>query len=316
MGIPRGGSSKEEEDENDEEGDEDEDEDSSASVEPTTVDLDAAADNAEIDGVQIELNVEKYDEPWAPSPFSNLYISLGVMVLARKIDLFNPTVVRLARFAFISYLILQQLFLLYVRIQAKINNDRTPIQLKNPLSSLVQNQLANANGGGIMKDLASSFLSSSSTVLEYDLKQALNMQSGLIFNMLFMWFLHFKMQQVQPLIIQTANGLQSMVYSPLFQIYVLGRNLKRPFENPALNKAVEEREALSKEEEADDTPEPSDVDDEGTVNDEEDDEGDEAEKDEDDDDSDERATSLEDADEGSSEEAASIASAGDDKDDE
>jgi hypothetical protein len=41
------------------------------------------------------------------------------------------------------------------------------------------------------------------------------------------------MEQVQPLIIQSFTGFVTMVYSPLFQIYVMGRNLERPFKNMA-----------------------------------------------------------------------------------
>ena len=103
---------------------------------------------------------------------ANLYASLAVMLLSRKIDLFHPTVVKVARAAFIAYLVVLQLFLLYVRIQAKLNNDRTPIQLKNPLFSILQLQLGGGSsgregggdGGGnnMMKNLASSFLSSKS----------------------------------------------------------------------------------------------------------------------------------------------------------
>jgi hypothetical protein len=133
-------------------------------------------------------------------------------------------------------------FLTYVRIQAKQINDRTTIQLPiNPLvSSLINTQLGGGGAGSdntsfsssaaMMKNLASSFLSSSTTVLEYDLKQSRNMQNGLLFNMLFMWFLHFKMGQIQPLLINTFNGIVSMIYSPLFQVYILGRNLERPFQ--------------------------------------------------------------------------------------
>jgi Protein involved in inorganic phosphate transport len=57
------------------------------------------------------------------------------------------------------------------------------------------------------------------------------MNSGLLFPMLMLWFLHFKMGQVQPLFFQTANGIKDFVMSPLFQVYVLGRNLERPFRN-------------------------------------------------------------------------------------
>ena len=84
-----------------------------------------------------------------------------------------------------------------------------------------------------MKNLASSFLSSESTVMEYDLKQARSMQGGILFNMCFMWFLHFKMNQMQPLLINTVTGIMNLYYSPLFQVYVLQRNLERPFKSTA-----------------------------------------------------------------------------------
>jgi hypothetical protein len=149
-----------------------------------------------------------------------------------------------ASFAFIAYLVILEAFVLYVRVQAKLVNDRTVIKLTNPLSSVLQSQLSGGSGGegsggpanAVMKNLASSFLSSTSTVMEYDLKQANSMQSGLIFNMAINWFLHFKMEQVQPLLIQSTTGLINMVYSPLFQVYVMGRNLERPFPNPNLKK--------------------------------------------------------------------------------
>jgi hypothetical protein len=212
----RGGSSTEEEEEEYETEDEEEDEDMVDS------------------GVRIEMNVEKYDEPLVPSPMLNFYASIGVMLLARKVDLFSPIVVKLTRFAFVAFLVIYQLFLLYARIQAVSQNDRTPIELKSPLTSVLQSQLGDETGGNaMMKSLASSFLSSKSTVLEYDLKQIRSMQSGMIFNMLFMWILHFKMGQVQPLIIQSILGLSNLIYSPLFQVYGLGRNLERPFKTPS-----------------------------------------------------------------------------------
>lgn len=39
-----------------------------------------------------------YDEPIVASPFLNLYVSIGVMFLAKKVDLFSPTMVRIARY--------------------------------------------------------------------------------------------------------------------------------------------------------------------------------------------------------------------------
>jgi hypothetical protein len=229
----RGGST--EEDEYNEEGSEEEyDSDEESDVEPETM---SAAD-----GVQIELKVEKYDEPLVASPMLNLYASLGVMLLGRRIDLFSPTVVRIARFLFIAYLVSLQAFVIYARFKAKELNDRTPLTVSSPLSSMLNAQLGSQ--GGMVKSLASSFLSSQSSVLEYDLQQTKSMQSGLLFNMLFMWFLHFKMNQVQPLFIQTMTGVASLIYSPLFQVYVMGRNLERPFKSPATKKFDEVAETL------------------------------------------------------------------------
>ena len=135
------------------------------------------------------------------------------------------------RVVYILYLVCLQLFLLFVRIKAKEANDRTPVNVSNPLSAVLQNQLDGLAGGAgsMMKTLASSLLSSTTTVLEYDLKEANSMQRGLLFNMAFLWFLHFKMKQVQPVMLQTASGFLNIFYSPLFQVYVLGRNLERPF---------------------------------------------------------------------------------------
>jgi hypothetical protein len=155
-------------------------------------------------------------------------------MIARKLDMYNPTVVRVLRFAFIAQIILQQLFILYFRIMASKNNDRTPLTIQNQMSSMLQSQLDQAPGGAndMVKNLASSFLSSSSTVMEYDIKQANNMQGGMLFTLALMWFLHFKLGQVQPLLMQIATGIMNLGFSPLFQVYVLGRNLERPFKTP------------------------------------------------------------------------------------
>ena len=97
-----------------------------------------------------------------------------------------------------------------------------------------------------VKNLASSLLSSQSTVLEYDLAQIKSMNGGLLMNMAFLWFLHYKMGQTQPLYLQTVQGLMNLYYSPLFQVYILGRNLERPFKNPTMsNKLLTEDKAAA-----------------------------------------------------------------------
>ena len=174
---------------------------------------------------------EEYDALLTPPAMQQFTVSIGVMLISNRIDIFDERVVRIARFAFLAYIISAQVFLIYVRLRAKQLNDRTPITISNPFASLVQGR---AMGGenSIVKSLADQVLSTQTTKLEYDLKEVKKANGALLFPMVFLYFLHFRMKQVQPLIMQTATGFLNLVYSPLFQVYVLGRNLERPFRPP------------------------------------------------------------------------------------
>lgn len=176
-----------------------------------------------------------YDDLLTPPAMQQFAVSIGVMLLSNRIDILDPKAVRIARFAFVAYIVSVQVFLLYVQLRAKKINDRTPIKISNPLASLAQNSGIGGGGGGnfMVKALADQVLSTQTTILEYDLKQVKKMNGGLLFPMVFLYFLHFKMKQVQPLLMQTATGFLNLAYSPLFQVYVLGRNLERPFKPPA-----------------------------------------------------------------------------------
>jgi hypothetical protein len=181
---------------------------------------------------------ESFVEPYYISPSLQMYTTFGTILLSRKVDMFNRKVVRLIRLLFVVYLIVQQAFIFYVRIMAKRNNDRTPVHVQNPITSMLSSQLEKQPAGAndMVKNLASSFLKTESTVVEYDMGQARNMQGGVLFNMAFMWFLHFKLQQVQPLLVTTVNGILQIAYNPLFQVYIMGRNLQRPFKSPEVFK--------------------------------------------------------------------------------
>lgn len=176
------------------------------------------------------------------------------------------------------YLLVQQAFIFYVRVMAKKANNRDPVQVQSPLSSMLSSQLEKQGAGGndMVKNMASSFLKTESTVMEYDMSQATNMQGGILFNVALMWFMHFKLQQVQPLLVTSINGFLQLAYNPLFQVYVMGRNLERPFKNPVVFKPPTEDDA-----EAETTEEGTEAGDDAT---EDTKESDEAEKDEESDD--------------------------------
>jgi hypothetical protein len=93
---PRGGGAEsivEEDDEDEYDAEEYDDEEEEDEGSPATSD--------DSNGVQIEIKVEKYDDPLIASPLTNLIASFGVMMLARRVDLFNPKVVRIARYVLV-----------------------------------------------------------------------------------------------------------------------------------------------------------------------------------------------------------------------
>jgi hypothetical protein len=117
--FPRGGGSQDsddgyeqddEEDSDDSEYDEESDEESAESDEQTNEEVEEEVEEKEgkvstkskakkkkatriVDGAAVE-----YDEPLVASPFLNLYVSLGIMFLAKKVNLLSPLMVRIARY--------------------------------------------------------------------------------------------------------------------------------------------------------------------------------------------------------------------------
>lgn len=116
---------------------------------------------------------------------------------------------------------LQQFFVLYVHLVAKRTGDTSKVDESNPAIDMLVSQLQlDGNAQEMARKITSSFLSSDMTAMEYDMKHASDMQRGVVMNMLFMWFLHFKLEKIQPLLIQVLMGFLRLVYSPLFQVYV------------------------------------------------------------------------------------------------
>jgi len=92
-----------------------------------------------------------------------------------------------------------------------------------------------------------------SNVKEYDVQQSFSLQNSMLFPLVILWIMHFKMGQVQPLLMQVATGVSNLMYHPLVQVYVMGRNLERPFKKPLptnLQQNIAE-EGTTKEEEQD-----------------------------------------------------------------
>lgn len=93
-------SDEEEDDEEDEEetdSDEEEDSDEEDSEEEESEDEDEVqADEPSV--VEESTSVSEYDDMLVPSPSTQLYSVIGVMLMARRLDMFSPTVVMVGRY--------------------------------------------------------------------------------------------------------------------------------------------------------------------------------------------------------------------------
>ena len=219
---------EEEYDSEEEEEEYDSEEEEESTEDETDTEIDDSTKTSLAASIQSKVSNEPYDTMVTPPPMQQMLLSLSVMFLSQRIDIFSPRVVTIARAAFVTYIIAVQLFLFYVRTRVKHINDRTEIIISNPLSSLVQGMQKDSNNA-MIKSLTSQMLTTHTTIYEYDMQQIKSMQSGLLMPMVFIYFLHFRMKQMQPLLMQTVSGVMNLVYSPLWQVYVLGKNLERPF---------------------------------------------------------------------------------------
>lgn len=246
---------------------EEEEYDESTDAESDEEDQDEEAESLAA-SLQSKATDQPYDTLLTPPPMQQMLISISIMFLSQRIDIFSPKVVTIARAAFVGYIIAVQLFLLYVRTRVKQINNRTKITISNPLASLVEGMQQN-NPNAMVKSLTSQILTQQTTIYEYDLQQIKSMQSSLLMPMVFIYFLHFRMKQMQPLLMQTVTGVTNLVYSPLWQVYVMGRNLERPFGKGAAGGGLEEMLGGSGDEgesnEASETEVAADEDEEGDI---------------------------------------------------
>ena len=235
----RGGSSSETEDESTSDDDEVEVEDSveeESSEEEEEEDLsedDYDYEEDEVSASEEEEAVQVYDEPLEPNPMNNALTVVGAMLILRRLDLNSAVVVRNSRIFFILYTVSIILFSMYVKFKARQINDQTPIAIENTLAKVVKSQINSAMAGSssseTVKGLADKFLTSVSNVMEYDIQQAGVLRNSVLTPMIILWVMHFKMGQVQPLLMQVVSGFNKLMYHPLVQVYIMGRNLERPF---------------------------------------------------------------------------------------
>ena len=90
LSVRGGADSDDDESESDEEDEYDDTDDEEDDEEESDVEQDEAAPIAKKNII--------YVDPLFPSPMMSLYSTVGIMLLSRKVDLFHPTVVKVARY--------------------------------------------------------------------------------------------------------------------------------------------------------------------------------------------------------------------------
>jgi len=152
---------------------------------------------------------------------SSLVFVLLIVQVTRHLDLANPSNLLALR---ITYG-LSQLFLLGVSFYAlrRIRKlaDKTKLQVPEPAKPFT-------NEPATVKEI---------TVEEYDVEKVKEYIKQTVFSCLFLLFLHYKYEFLQPLLIQSILPLKAAFFLPIFQIHVFGKlaegDLKRPFKPPA-----------------------------------------------------------------------------------
>eukprot|EP00934_Nitzschia_sp_Nitz4_P007543 Nitzschia sp. Nitz4//scaffold19_size178191//36096//37438//NITZ4_001960-RA/size178191-augustus-gene-0.35-mRNA-1//1//CDS//3329540628//7533//frame0 len=228
----RGGNSDEEGTLDDEEQNDEYDDVEEEESESDTEEVELEDDEPEESAVKESASTGAYVEPFIIPSGIQMFATIGCMILGRRVNLESPSSIRIIRLAFIAQLLCNLSFMIYVRITATKNKDWSVVQIEHPLSGMLKSQLSQPSPTNMLvKNMASSFLSSRTTAMEYDLKQASAIQTSIISQLFFMWLLHLKLGRTQPLVIQVFTGMVNLVYNPLFQLYILGRNLERPFKS-------------------------------------------------------------------------------------
>eukprot|EP00752_Nemacystus_decipiens_P009972 g8894.t1 len=177
----------------------------------------------------------------------------------------TPTVeshVRAARAIYTGYLVFSQALCMYIRYLIWKKNDDTEMEVPPPaqLKNLMEAGKAGAAGeaaagaeagtggegasggkGGAASSLGpmlDKMMTSKTPVKKYDMKTIQGMRRGQFWASLIMCYTHLRKGMIKPMMLQVSFGVLRLLDSPLFHIYVLGReakgNLARPFKNQGL----------------------------------------------------------------------------------
>lgn len=150
-----------------------------------------------------------------------------------KIDFKNARTHKLARLAFVAYLLLSQLLVILLRARIEAADDQTELST-GPTGEAPLQMLARAVPGlDMLKGMLPAAQRTPQTVREYDLSEANKLSFGLISEALVTLYMDYMAKMPYLLLIVPLGSITSKLNSPIVQIHLLGRRavgaLSRPF---------------------------------------------------------------------------------------
>lgn len=166
-----------------------------------------------------------------------LVSNIGVMLLSnwicKKLDMTDPQIINYLRIFYVTFNVLTYLIYNYIKLQIKNKNDLTTIKYQNQKSPMQMLLKGGADDG------AEPVITT--TVVAYDLEQIETLIKGMYTSWLMMAGMHFYMKYTQPMVMQGISPIKAALEHPLFNAYVLGKEVERPFNQTPAAKPEEKK---------------------------------------------------------------------------
>lgn len=149
--------------------------------------------------------------------FLGIAFTLLAMSVSKKSFMTSPDAMRSIRIAFALSSIVQVLIALYIKYKV------SKVNLQKKFKYKPENSILGISENEHQEEIEISFV-------EYDKNEATKHLRSTVLQVALYTFLTFKFNAIQPLLIKTANLLKSLMFSPLYRVYLYNVDMKRPFE--------------------------------------------------------------------------------------
>lgn len=163
--------------------------------------------------------------------FINFGLSIMIMQVSKKPIFLEPRVLFTLRVIYVVSALFQVMFYFIIKKRIKSVNDQRVLKIKKEV--------------GLFQETPDVEEEIEITYSEYDLKELNKSSKSALLQGLIVCLLHFKWNIIQPLIISGTVVFRSFLFNPLYQRYILGREILRPLDLNTLFGKVETPEVVA-----------------------------------------------------------------------